>query len=1015
VFGAWRALLGLAVARSRRRAGSLLAVGIGVAAAAAVVLAVAPLTLVARQSSLEEVLTRAAPAERALRLTVRRPNAHEGGVEQYRELDARARDGLVSRGLRPGTVKAIRMSGRAPTQEPLVLAGVDGLARHVRVTSGRLPRRCDATRCEVLQVAGERVRASLELYDVPLRVVGTGRLDALPLGPLPPPAGSIDASASFLVGDGVATLLSIEALEVVPRVFTWTRELDPAAVHPWNTNRTLNGLADAEARFAGIVDDATIAQPTVGLRAEATRGRAAAAFALIAAGLAATVLLAFAAFAAAEQRDDVEQELRRLKAMAARRRHLAALVLGEAALPALAGVLAGAAIAVGATVAVAGASGGGAPVAAASGAGAAGASGGEGVAAGGGDHVGAVLEAGLLTGDTIVLGGALWLAATLVVAGVLAGGRSRGVRVGLEAGCVVVLGALGWQAASRGTVGARELAEARTADPALVLAPGAAALVCGLVALRVVPPLLRGLARAAERLPVGPYLTLVALARQPSRTAAGVAVVAVAGAAGTFALGEVRTLERGVDDGAAFRTGADVRGLRPSPAARPAANDSPVVRLEAEGLGQPLELELLGVSAPLLDELPGWREDFSDTPIARLAERLDPDPNGVRLKGVTIPPDARAIELPVRVAGASTVLQLAIQRRDGTFGRLLPAREVRPGRATLVSPVPARDRGGTAIAFEVTVSSGGSGTAALGRVAPGTLRARLRDGSTRALTDFDGWMPATDGTFDLGANGRREFEYSIAGLAGYLAIRPLQPSAREPVPVLATPGLKQKNLFARVSGGGQISLRIVGRITRMPTASGQVAVADVGRLYAALNTQYPGLATISERWRVGANLPREGRELRLTDIRARAHDDAITQGVLLALRILAGLGALAALAAAALGVAASARDRGGEQAELEAIGVSPRTLRAQTVAGAVATAAVGLTAGVLGGAALTSQFPRLLALGADGRDPLPDLVPAFPTATAITAAATLTVATLAVTTILSRRAFRGDAVGRLRG
>ncbi|WP_169542035.1 FtsX-like permease family protein [Solirubrobacter soli] len=1003
----------------------------GVAAAAAVVLAVAPLTLVARQSSLEEVLRKATPAERALRLTVRRPNDHEGGAGQYQDLDRQARDGLVSAGLLPGTVKAVRMSGRAVTQEPLVLAGVDGLAGHVKLVSGRLPKGCDEKGCEVLRVAGEKVRARLELYDVPLRVVGVGRLDALPLGPLPPPAGLIDANSTFLVTDGVDPLLSLQELDIVPRVFMWTRVLDPGAVHPWNTNRTLNGLADAEAAFAGIVDDATVHQPTVPLRAEATRGRAAAAFALIAAGLAATVLLAFVAFAAAEQRDDVADELRRLKAMAARRRHLGALVLGEAAVPALVGVLAGAAIAVAATVVVAGASdwtasgtgGAGAGVAGGAGAGVAGGAAGgvasgAGASAGGGGHVGAVLDAGLLTSETLFVAVVLWLAATFVVAGVLAGGQSRSVRVALEAGCFVALGALVWQAAARGQVGAKELADARTVDPVLVLAPGAAALACGLIALRVVPPLLRALARAAEPLPVGPYLTLVAVARQPGRTAAAVAVVAVAGAAGTFALGHAKTLEQGVDDQAAYRTAADVRGLAPSPSAKPAANDSPIVRIEAEGLGQPLELQLLGVSAPLLAHLPGWRPDFSDTPIAKLAKRLDPDPKGMRLHGVTIPPDARQIELPVRVSGASAVLQLAIQRRDGTFGRLLPSRDVRPGRAVLAAKVPARDRGGVAIAFEVTASSGGSGTASLARVAPGTLTARLEDGSTKALTAFDDWMPATEGTFDLGTNGRRVFEYSIAGLAGYLAVRPLQPSAREPVPVLATPGLQNtKNLFARVPGGGQIRLRIVGRIYRMPTAPhGQVAVADVGRLFAALNTQYPGLASISERWRVGGeNLAREGRELRLSEVRAKAHADAVTRGVVLALRILAGLGALVALAATALAVAASARDRGGEQAELEAIGVAPKTLRAQMVAGAVATAAVGLSAGLLGGAALTTLFPRLLALGADGRDPLPALVPAFPWAEAVTAAATLTVATLVVASALARRAFKGDAVGRLRG
>ena len=138
--------------------------------------------------------------------------------------------------------------------------------------------------------------------------------------------------------DGIAPLLAVRELDVVPRTFTWTRVLDPAAVHPWNATRVLGELQTAEAAFAGIVDDAQVAQPTVPVAAEAARGRAAAAFALIAAGLAATVLLAFAAFAAAEQRDDVSEELRRLRAMAARRRDLGALVLGEAAVPALVGV-----------------------------------------------------------------------------------------------------------------------------------------------------------------------------------------------------------------------------------------------------------------------------------------------------------------------------------------------------------------------------------------------------------------------------------------------------------------------------------------------------------------------------------------------------------------------------------------------------------------------------------------------------------------------------------------------------
>ena len=93
-----------------------------------------------------------------------------------------------------------------------------------------------------------------------------------------------------------------------------------------------------------------------------------------------------------------------------------------------------------------------------------------------------MLEAGLLTPEALLVALALWGAATAVVAAVLAGGQSRGVRVALEAGCVVGLGALAWQAASRGRVDADALAAGQTVDPVLVLAPGAAALACGLLA-----------------------------------------------------------------------------------------------------------------------------------------------------------------------------------------------------------------------------------------------------------------------------------------------------------------------------------------------------------------------------------------------------------------------------------------------------------------------------------------------------------------------------------------------------
>ena len=141
--------------------------------------------------------------------------------------------------------------------------------------------------------------------------------------------------------------------------------------------------------------------------------------------------------------------------------------------------------------------------------------------------------------------------------------------------------------------------------------------------------------------------------------------------------------------------------------------------------------------------------------------------------------------MPLRLTGARAVLQLAIQRPDGTFTRVLPAGELPPGRYDLTAPIGKRERGGRAVAFEVALGIGGSGTSDLGTV---KLRRADRNAGGRphqvALTDFGDWFPATDGSFSGGT-----FSYSLAGFGGYIGIRPQQPAAREPIPVLATPAL----------------------------------------------------------------------------------------------------------------------------------------------------------------------------------------------------------------------------------
>jgi hypothetical protein len=987
MFGAWAALAGLAGARVRRRAGALLAVALGVAAAAAAVLAASPLSLVSRQSAMQRSLQAAPAAERALRVTVLRDGRAGGGLASA---DSAVRDGLRGSAFAPGVARAVRFGGRPVGRTSVVLTGVDAPDRWIALRSGRLPRVCSDRVCEVVAIGGTRVRRSFVLEGLRIRVVGAGRLDGVPLGAVPPGRGSVDASAAFVAASGVERLARLRRLRALPRTFAWARVLDPALVHPWSADRLVGEMLDARTTLSSTLASAQVRVPSDRIAAEQARGRAAGAFALVIAGLAATVLLAFAAFAAAEQHADVALELERLRAMAARRRHLAALVLAEAAVPALFGVLLGFGLA-----AVAGL----------------------GAAAWAGMPAGPILREGLFSSGQVGAAVALWAAAVLVVAGVLGGAQSRAVRIALEAGCAVVIGALLWQAASRGRVDASELARGGTADPVLLLAPGAIALACGLIALRVVPAALRALARAAGRTSrIGGYLTLVSLARAPGRTAAAVAVVAVAAAAATFALGHARALQRGELDQAAYRTAGDVRTFA-AVAGAPDSRGTPVIRTSAETLATFTPVQLLGVGAGVLPRLPGWRADFADEPLATVARRLDGNPAGVRMRGIEIPRDARAISLRVTVDDVDAVVRLAVQRPDGTFARLLPATELRPGRYTLSDPVPPDVRGGRAVAFEVSTPPGAGGARSVAALTPGALRARLAGGRRVTLGSLHAWESSSN-TADF-ANGT--LSYSVAGASAYLAVRAPQPLAPDAVPVLATPGLARQaaangRLPLRMVGADLLRVQVVGVVKHVPTAGrGEAVVADVGRLFAALNAQYPGLGTISERWTVGDRAPGAGRELRLDALARQAAADPLSRGVLRGLWGLALLGGLVALAALALAVASAARDRGGEQAELEAIGVPPRSLRVQMIATATVTAITGLLAGVCGGAALASAFTGLVALGADGRSPLPDLLPAFPWPLALALALAAAAIATAAASAQARRAFRADALGRLRG
>lgn len=200
-------------------------------------------------------------------------------------LDAQARDGLAAPALAPGTARAVRFSGQAAGRLGTVaLAGVDAPRRWLHVTAGRLPHTCAKAACEVVALGERELPATLRLDGLPLRVVGRARLDGVPLGTLPPYAGSIDAGAAFVVTAGVDRLTRL--LPKLPRTYAWARVLDPARVHPWSADALLADLAGRRTRLAGSLGTADVSVPSARIAAEQARGRAAGSFALVIAGAA---------------------------------------------------------------------------------------------------------------------------------------------------------------------------------------------------------------------------------------------------------------------------------------------------------------------------------------------------------------------------------------------------------------------------------------------------------------------------------------------------------------------------------------------------------------------------------------------------------------------------------------------------------------------------------------------------------------------------------------------------------
>lgn len=863
-----------------------------------------------------------------------------------------------------------------------LVVGVDDPGPLVTLVDGRLPKPCvDGRACEALLLSETEPEFDFSTArpapDLDLTIVGRGVMDpAVPFGALDQrgPFGEITIgggdyqtgrrSPAVLMVDGVEAIAHAPAFDVTGRTYVWTAPVDVRAIHPWTAGgfRTAveglrNDLAAADAAFS---IDSPVTQIDIALgQADAASSQL-----LLIGSLGVAILLAFAVFLALVVRDDVAAEVARLDAVGARRRDRLAFLILEAAIPAVIG-------------GVIGWIGGGLVVAMLAG-------------------WAAVDPAAILLGATLsptAVGAAALVILVAVVTTVLATAPGRSWGGGVRTIVAMVLTAivvLAWQLAAAGPLDAAALARS-VSSPIVVLLPPALAFVAALLLATAMPPLLRAIARRSTKAPLPLRLSLLSLSRDPGRPAATLTLLAFSLGAIVFATCWSATLRGGIDDAAAYRSGLDLRvtelgtGLSIAPSVVPVDRyaalgpDVTAVPVLREGsTTQPgSRVDILGIDPAVLPTLPGWRADFSPTPVTELANRLkvDEPPGGWAVTGHRLPEGSTELDLRFRYRGESLRLDAIVWTEDGDSTRI-PLGTVRDGMTRATAPLPKSAIGGwlTTLVFYND------------RIVAGTGH---QHGVFRSSVRFDG----LDGLVD-----DREIPLEIFTVAAAI-IRAPQVTDGMVLPAVVSPDLAAE---ARADGtldlhvgSGTIPIRVVGTADRVPTVVSddpRFVIVPLDPFIVAVASAVPGSGRPSEMW-VSVPDPQRQADVRAalakppfrfaqvaarSDLIAAQAADPLSQAIVWAQVVAALAGLTLSIGALVMGAVTDLRDERGELADLEAQGVPPSALRWHALARTAWLAIGGSIAGLIAGVGLAVVVTGALAIDAQGNLPIPPLQVVLP-------------------------------------
>jgi len=982
----------LARARLARRRERFALVVIGLGAAAAMLGAVLAGTVAAQDRQVARGVAALPDTVRAVRVNW---FSVGGQAAPYARLDADVR-GQLRR------VAAASVTGTSLYRESqlggalLGLGAVDDLGRWVRLRSGRLPRRCEPERCEVLVIRrGGRIPNAPGLRLVP---VGEGDLRSATLFGDAVPAESLRQSAfaqkmtryhrpappPLVLANGVAGLDRSPKLRDAYRSYGWVLPFRRGAVRSWSANDLAVRIEHARSVLQAQAFGFELSAPVEELRAAAAASTVSGRRLLLLGGEAVALLLAFAVLAAARLRPDVEASRRRLLSSGTRRWQVGLLVLAESAAMAFCGALVG--WVVGAAVAAA-------------------------VAGRTGEPLGSLLQHSVLSGWGIGLALLLAAVATLVLAVALTV-RPVAVRgLALSPLDVAALGAVAAIAIAlaRGAADTGALVAGNGTGVVLLLLPSLVGFTAAVAAARLLPAGLRLLERMVPRDALSFRLATLGLARRPGYAAVAVGFVVVSVGLALFAEAYRSTLVQGQREQAAYAVPADavvredLSQLVPvSAAVTPNVERSlgagtrieHVTRLAGNiaGATDVTGIAVVGLPGRALRRIDGWRGDFAPASPRQLADRLEPA-GSVALRGARLPAAARRLDLLVQVVHKDFGVAAVIRRRDGSFAQLELGHNTGPRPQALGAPIPGDARGGTLVALrfepppKLEERGADAGAPAVGTV---SLSRPLADGIP--VTDYAGWI-GTTGVRRLSTGDRLRFGLTLTNEVDTY-VRPRQPTDGLRIPAVVSPRMAEiagpDRLLGVVVSGQPLVFRVAAVAKRFPGAgasdSDDFVVADGPTLDTALNASAPGTGLPNELW-LGADPARRA----VVDARLRGQPfpllavssqvalerslktEPVSRAAVAMLEAAALIAILLALLALVLGAVAERRDEAAESFDLEAQGTPPARLRRQLQLRALVVAGAGALGGIVTGVVLSLLVVSFVELTANATTPVPPL------------------------------------------